>query len=82
MGRREPWFIDLINTHLSAPSDPKSPAAIWQLSPPTFYRLLNAIFSNVRKKLDSDKREAMIERHGVDKIAKLEGILTTIAGRA
>ena len=81
LGRREAWFLDLVNSHLGPADDPGSPAAHWQLTAPAFYRLLNAMFDCLKKELKGDGRAAILDRHGNEKIAKLDGVLTIISSR-
>ncbi len=64
--KRSRWFINLVNSHLGGLPDSASEAeARWTLDEPGFRRMLDAMLSDLRKVLSSEKgRERLIKRHG------------------
>jgi hypothetical protein len=66
--KRSDWFINLVNSHLAALPDSATEAEQrWSLDEPGFRRMLDAMLSDLRKVLSSDKgRERLVKRHGAD----------------
>lgn len=69
--KRSDWFINLVNSHLAALPDSATEAELrWSLDEPGFRRMLDAMLSDLRKVLSSDKgRERLVKRHGADVVA-------------
>lgn len=69
--KRVKWYLDLVNSNLTPPADDASAGErAWSLSEPGLRRMLDALFSNLRKVMSSEKgRERMIKRHGRDAVA-------------
>jgi len=68
--RRSNWFINLVNSNLGPASDgAASELQQWELTEQGFRRFLDALLSDVRKILSSDKgRERLAKRHGPDAV--------------
>lgn len=66
--KRSRWFINLVNSHLGGLADSASEAeARWTLDEPGFRRMLDAMLSDLRKVLSSEKgRERLTKRHGAE----------------
>lgn len=64
--KRADWFITLVNSHLGALPDSATEAeAKWSLAEQGCRRMLDAMLSDLRKVLSSDKgRERLVKRHG------------------
>jgi len=64
--KRSRWFIDLVNSNLGGLPDSAGEAARrWSLDEPGFRRMLDAMLSDLRKVLSSEKgRERLVKRHG------------------
>lgn len=69
--KRAKWFMDLVNSNLTPAGDDASAGEkAWSLSEQGLRRMLDALFSNLRKVMSSDKgRERMMKRHGRDTVA-------------
>ncbi|MEX0694150.1 MAG: hypothetical protein WD075_06890 [Rhodospirillales bacterium] len=66
--RRSGWFINLVNSNLGALGDSATDGERrWTLAEPGFRRMLDAMLSDLRKVLSSEKgRERLVKRHGAD----------------
>lgn len=66
--KRSGWFINLVNSNLGGLPDSATEAEQrWVLGEIGFRRLLDAMLSDLRKVLSSEKgRERLVKRHGVD----------------
>ncbi len=66
--RRSGWFINLVNSHLAPLGDSATEGERrWSLEEQGFRRMLDAMLTDLRKLLSSDKgRERLIKRHGAD----------------
>ena len=64
--KRSRWFIDLVNTNLAGlPGSAGEAERRWSLDEPGFRRMLDAMLSDLRKVLSSEKgRERLVKRHG------------------
>jgi len=64
--KRANWFINLVNSNLGpAPSGATEGERRWTLAEPGFRRMMDAMFSDLRKVMSSDTgRERLIKRHG------------------
>lgn len=78
--KRANWFINLVNSNLRALPDSASEAeARWQLDEPGLRRMLDAMLSDLRKVLSSDKgRERLVKRHGGETVANANTALKRI----
>lgn len=78
--KRANWFINLVNSNLRTLPDSASEAeARWQLDEPGFRRMLDAMLSDLRKVLSSEKgRERLIKRHGGETVANANTALKRI----
>ena len=68
--RRSGWFINLVNSHLGPLGDSASEGERrWVLAEQGFRRMMDAMLSDLRKVLSSDKgRERLVKRHGAEVI--------------
>jgi len=79
--KRANWFINLVNSNLGpAPAGATEGERRWTLAEQGFRRMMDAMFSDLRKVMSSDTgRERLIKRHGRDTannaIAALKRIL-------
>lgn len=66
--RRSVWFINLVNSHLAPLGDSATEGERrWILEEQGFRRMLDAMLSDLRKVLSSEKgRERLINRHGAE----------------
>ncbi|WNJ99944.1 hypothetical protein L2D14_00615 [Thalassospiraceae bacterium LMO-JJ14] len=66
--KRSGWFINLVNSHLGALPDSAGEAEQrWSLDEPGFRRMMDAMLSDLRKVLSSEKgRERLVKRHGAE----------------
>jgi len=64
--KRSRWFVDLVNSNLGGLPDSAGEAERrWSLAEPGFRRMLDAMLSDLRKVLSSEKgRERLVKRHG------------------
>lgn len=78
--KRANWFINLVNSNLRAVPDSASEAeARWQLDEPGFRRMMDAMLSDLRKVLSSEKgRERLVKRHGAETVANANTALKRI----
>ena len=69
--KRSKWYLDLVNSNLTPPSDDASAGEkAWSLSEQGLRRMLDALFGDLRKVMSSEKgRERMIKRHGRDAVS-------------
>lgn len=66
--KRSNWFINLVNSNLGGlPESASEAQQRWVLDEPGFRRMLDAMLSDLRKVLSSEKgRERLTKRHGAD----------------
>jgi hypothetical protein len=66
--RRSGWFINLVNSNLAGlGASATDGERRWNLAEPGFRRMLDAMLSDLRKVLSSEKgRERLVKRHGAD----------------
>lgn len=66
--KRSGWFINLVNSHLGGLPDSASEAEQrWTLAEQGFRLMLDAMLSDLRKVLSSEKgRERLVKRHGAE----------------
>lgn len=69
--KRSDWFINLVNSNLAQLPDSASEGEQrWSLAEPGFRRMLDAMLSDLRKVLSSEKgRERLVKRHGGDVVS-------------
>ena len=69
--RRMNWFLTIVNSNLSPIDSTMSEGEQrWELAEPGFRRFMDALLSNLRKVLSSDKgRERLVKRHGQENVA-------------
>lgn len=69
--KRSTWFINLVNSNLAGLGDSATDGERrWTLAEPGFRRMLDAMLSDLRKVLSSEKgRERLVKRHGADIVA-------------
>lgn len=69
--RRMNWFLTIVNSNLAPVDSTMSEGERrWELAEPGFRRFMDALLSNLRKVLSSDKgRERLAKRHGQENVA-------------
>ena len=82
--RRVPWFINMVNSHLSPyEGNADSPAAHWAMTGVSFHALLDALFADLKTALNSKAgNKALMDRHGEETCADLYDVLRRLEGAA
>ncbi|MSO93740.1 MAG: hypothetical protein EXQ86_10120 [Rhodospirillales bacterium] len=73
--RRQAWFIELVNGHLS-PVEGASEASGWELKEASFRRFVSALFADLKNALAQQVgRQQLTERYGAETTIKLTEIV-------